>query len=345
MKKLKVLDLFSGIGGFSLGFENTEFFETVAFCEIDKHCHAVLNKNFPNVPIFEDVKSLKAEDVGEVDVIVGGFPCQDISTAGRQKGINENTRSGLWIEYKRIIEEVKPRWVVIENVRNLLSNGLAIVLQDLHEIGYDAEWEIISARAVGACHLRERAWIVAYPSSERRQQIPRSPHGYEEKNEGRREGFYNLVERNGQSNRPKQISRQVAEDTTHTRSERLERQRDSGHPSGAATHGEGEANNIKHGSRGEEFHTTNSDDFRFWPSFASEEAKQEWWAETTASFSDWWEVTSTVRRVDDGLSRGVDRGREKARRERIKQLGNSIVPFIAQIIAERIKHHETNNLL
>lgn len=165
MTSIKVLDLFSGIGGFSRGFENAGEFRTVAFCEIDPHAQKVLKKHWPEVPIIDDVRKIRGEDFSGVEVICGGFPCQDISVAGKQRGINEETRSGLWIEYKRIIKEINPRWVIIENVRNLLSNGLAIVLQDLHEIGYDAEWEIISARSVGACHLRERAWIVAYPSS------------------------------------------------------------------------------------------------------------------------------------------------------------------------------------
>jgi len=161
MNKLKVLDLFSGIGGFSYGLDHLQGFETVAFCEIDKFCQKVLKKHYPNVPIFEDIKKLTCKET-EYDVICGGFPCQDISVAGLKKGITNETRSGLWFEYKRIIKEVKPRWIIIENVRNLLNNGFATVLKDLHEIGFDAEWQVIPARSVGAPHLRERVWIVAY---------------------------------------------------------------------------------------------------------------------------------------------------------------------------------------
>ena len=117
-----VLDLFSGIGGFSLGLERTGGFQTVAFC--------------------------------------GGFPCQDISAAGRQKGL-AGERSGLWFEMLRVISETKPEWAIIENVANLRSNGLATVLQGLWQIGYDAEWHIIPACSVGAPHKRERIWIIA----------------------------------------------------------------------------------------------------------------------------------------------------------------------------------------
>ena len=165
---LKVLDLFSGLGGFSHALDNIGGFETIAFCEIDKDCHGVLKKHWPSVLIEEDVCKLDGKKFsGKVQVIVGGFPCQDISTAGKQKGLvdenGERTRSGLWSEYKRLIKEIGPRWVIIENVRNLVSNGLLQVLTDLDSIGYDCEWQIISARDVGACHLRERIWIVAWP--------------------------------------------------------------------------------------------------------------------------------------------------------------------------------------
>jgi hypothetical protein len=124
---VNVLDLFSGIGGFSLGLERTGGMRTVAFCEIDPYCRAVLRKHWPAVPCFEDVRDLHAFDVGPVDVICGGFPCQDISTAGRGAGL-AGERSGLWSEYRRLIEECRPAWVVIENVSALRSRGLDQVL-------------------------------------------------------------------------------------------------------------------------------------------------------------------------------------------------------------------------
>ena len=163
---MKILDLFSGIGGFSLGLESTKW-KTIAFCEINPSCHKVLSKYWPDVPIFEDVTKLSASDIASsVDVICGGFPCQDISVAGKKKGINGN-RSGLWKEYLRLINEIKPKYAIIENVANLRSHGLITVLQDLWQIGYDAQWHCIPASALGAPHQRDRIWIIAYPNSQR----------------------------------------------------------------------------------------------------------------------------------------------------------------------------------
>ena len=166
---LKVLDLFSGIGGFSLGLERTGGFETVAFCEIEPFPRMVLNKHWPDVPIFEDVTKLDAEQLKakniEVDVICGGFPCQDISSAGKGAGLN-GKRSGLWYEFHRLIKEIKPQYAIIENVSILRSRGLEEVLRSLAEIGYDAEWHCIPASAVGAPHQRDRIWIVAYARRE-----------------------------------------------------------------------------------------------------------------------------------------------------------------------------------
>jgi DNA (cytosine-5)-methyltransferase 1 len=176
---LNVLDLFAGIGGFSLGLERTGGFKTVAFCEIDAKARLVLKKNFPCVPIFNDVKELNVETLRSlgcsVDVITGGFPCQDISLAGGGAGL-EGARSGLWFELCRLIKEIQPKYAIIENVSALRSRGLDQVLRSLFEIGYDAEWHCIPASSVGAPHQRDRIWIVAYPSSKRKLQ----PEGVEQ---------------------------------------------------------------------------------------------------------------------------------------------------------------------
>lgn len=164
---LTVLDLFSGIGGFSLGLEATGGFRTVAFCEQEPFARSVLEKHYPGVPIFPDVRNirfsnLQAVGIGNPDVVCGGFPCQDISLAGKGAGLS-GERSGLWFEFLRIIGETTPRFVIIENVAALRSRGLDQILRGLASIGYDAEWHCIPASALGAPHRRDRVWIVAYP--------------------------------------------------------------------------------------------------------------------------------------------------------------------------------------
>jgi DNA (cytosine-5)-methyltransferase 1 len=170
MEKLKVLDLFSGIGGFSLGLERTGGFETVAFCEIEPFPRRVLAKHWPGVPIYEDVRQLRGKDVGTVDVICGGFPCQDLSAAGNQAGLSGD-RSGLWSEITRLIDELRPNFVIVENVAAVLTGPseqpggwYGSILRDLAERGYDAEWQNFPAGALGAPHERQRWWAIAYPN-------------------------------------------------------------------------------------------------------------------------------------------------------------------------------------
>ena len=300
-QKLKVLSLFSGVGMMDYGLEQTGGFETTVFCEIDKDCQKVLRKHWSEVRIFNNVSTLHyinypKGQYDKPDVICGGFPCQDISVAGKQKGMideetGEQTRSGLWFEYARIIKEVKPKWVIIENVSNLRNKGLATIIQDLHEIGYDCCWENISAKSVGAYHKRERIWIVAYSMQSR-----------------------------------------------------LEKQCKS---IGVSK----EQPSSECGS----YESSNTDNFRFWPPFTSEEEKSQWWTKTTSRFSSVFEqiteIEPTICRGNDGPSLGLDtdkrrnqiiRRLEQLRKARIKQLGNGLIPQIAQIIGERILHHENS---
>lgn len=158
-EKLRVLDLFSGIGGFSLGLERTGGFETVAFCEIDPYCRAVLRKHWPDVPIHEDVRTLRGDEYGPVDVVCGGYPCQPFSHAGKRRGAEDDRH--LWPEVHRIVASIRPAWCLFENVAGHISMGLDQVLSDLAGEGYAAQPLVIPACALNAPHRRDRVWIVA----------------------------------------------------------------------------------------------------------------------------------------------------------------------------------------
>jgi len=167
--RLKLLDLFSGLGGFSLGLEKTGHFKTIAFCDNDKYCKLVLQKHWKEVKIYDDVKEitkerLEADGVKLPEIITGGFPCQPFSVAGKQKGTSDDRH--LWPEMFRIIQELKPRWVIGENVKGLvnLQDGMVFetVCTDLEGEGYEVRAFNIPAAGVGAPHRRERIWIVAH---------------------------------------------------------------------------------------------------------------------------------------------------------------------------------------
>ena len=160
--KFKVIDLFSGIGGFSYGLEATGHFETVAFCEIEKYPQKVLKKHWPGVPIYEDIREMDTRGLFP-DIITGGYPCQPFSNAGKQRG--EKDPRHLWPEMFRIIKETKPRWILCENVYGHIQLGLDTVLDDLESEGYTTWSFIIPACSVGAPHERKRVFIVANSDS------------------------------------------------------------------------------------------------------------------------------------------------------------------------------------
>lgn len=165
-----MIDTFSGIGGFSLAARWLGGIETVQFVEREPYCHRILAKHWPNVPIYDDICTFNPAP-RSADIVCGGFPCQDISTAGKQAGIKQGTRSGLFYELMRVICVVRPRYVVLENVSAILANGLDTVLGELAEAGFDCEWACIPASAVGACHQRDRWWAVAYATGEQRDDL------------------------------------------------------------------------------------------------------------------------------------------------------------------------------
>jgi len=185
---LKIGSLFSGYGGLDLAVMNVLDAEVVWHCEWDKAPSAILAKHFPDVPNFQDVSKVDFTQVEPVDILTGGFPCQDLSLAGKRAGLKEGTRSGLWHQFARAIEELQPKLVVIENVRGLLSakadNGMEYdietldgwgrepvftaiqaVLGSLADLGYDAKWCGLRAADAGAPHNRFRIFIVAYPAN------------------------------------------------------------------------------------------------------------------------------------------------------------------------------------
>ena len=161
----RVGSLFSGIGGFDLGLERTGGFEVAWQVEWDSYCQKVLAKHWPGVPCYGDIHDVGVHNLAPVDVLVGGFPCQPVSVAGKRKGQDDDR--WLWPEFGRLIRELRPRYVLVENVPGLLVRGMGDVLGDLSTFGYDAQWGIVSAASVGAPHLRKRIFIMAHANSDR----------------------------------------------------------------------------------------------------------------------------------------------------------------------------------
>lgn len=331
---MKVLDLFSGIGGFSLGLEAAGM-ETIAFCEREPFCQEVLKKHWPDIPCHDDVTTLDGKQYnGTVDVIAGGFPCQDISLAGKGAGL-AGERSGLWFEYLRIIKEAQPRYVIIENVSALRSRGLEEVLRSLAEIGYDAEWHCIPASAVGAPHQRDRIWIVAYAQSKRYECGESSQQTSSERTvEGGRtsEGLW-LTEPCNESSIRSDVSNSTStEQQGHSGRELHEQERHM-----AATRTEdlrqedGQASPDFARSDDKTLAYPNGQRGRLWNS-QRQDAEDAWESSRRSQFWNW-DVEPDVGRVADGIP---------ARTHRLRCLGNSIVPQIAQIIGQAIMEYEND---
>jgi DNA (cytosine-5)-methyltransferase 1 len=324
---LNVLDLFSGIGGFSLGLERTGGFQTVAFCEIEPFPRSVLKKHWPNVPVYEDVKKLSSEQLKTdgitVDVICGGFPCQDISFAGKGAGL-DGERSGLWFEFHRLIEEICPQYAIIENVSALRSRGLDAVLRSLAEIGYDAEWHCIPASAVGAKHTRDRIWIIAYPGKQRCNQ-------WSSDREERHVLHYQFG--NAEKNKPKWQGRECGVgEISSTDSARF-----LAHPNGQwqlqpqrvkqdqrGRFGDG-GKDVAHptslGLSGPRLHGR--------PFYSEEDKNREtnWIIDSSQGTSGIWDIEPNVGRVANGVPN---------RAHRLRALGNAVVPQIPEIIGRAI---------
>lgn len=263
---LTVGSLFSGIGGIELGLERTGGFRTIWHCEIEPYPSAILAERWPGIPNLGDITKVDWSKVEKPDVLCGGFPCQDISNAGKRAGIG-GKKSGLWKEYLRAIRELRPRYVLIENVAALVNRGLDVVLADLASLRYDAEWEIISAADVGAPHKRERIFVVGYLD--------------------RKRGAFHPDSENSES-----------QEVADCEKPRLQAERKQG---------------VLREAQGQE----------------------------PASVCGWWEVEPNVGRVVDGVPRGLD---SYIWRERIKALGNAVVPQCAERVGRAILRRGALNL-
>jgi DNA (cytosine-5)-methyltransferase 1 len=388
-EKLKLLDLFSGIGGFSLGLESTGFFETIAFVEKDKFCQKVLKKNFNNIPIEEDIRNVKGSNY-KADVITGGFPCQPFSVAGKRKSTADDRY--LWDEMLRVIRETKPRWVIGENVEGIvnINEGMVLrqVLNDLENEGFKSQCIIIPASGIGAWHQRKRIWIVANSNSNRHVSEIRGGNGEEKgipvqdrqkdstarKSIGTSDVWETNKEYVSNSSSQRQFTRNNREMETKTRDKKgtgdqssfqtlsscsdvpnsntgfsIRENEEIQSKWNATTNGSEDVSNSDswlRGGRGTELKS--GDDREGW--FYTEKEKQTrehircktigcnaiLGKETTNKT--WWQTQSEFCGVPNGVSYELD----KDRSNRIKSLGNSIVPQIARQLGLAIMKAELN---
>jgi DNA (cytosine-5)-methyltransferase 1 len=338
MNKLKLLDLFSGIGGFSYGLESTNGFETIAFCEKDKFCQKVLKKHWNDIKIYEDVRNIKGSTI-KADVITGGFPCQPFSVAGKQRGTDDDRY--LWDETLRVITETKPKWFVGENVDGLVNIQEGKVLQqiqkDLEAESFQVQCVIIPASGIGAWHQRKRVWIIGYSDSNANAKEKQSSNGPENSfSKEHRSKDSSIQFSGGTTNNSLSNSVSIKLDgcsnasrVCETEQQRLDSnekrnwneirskaercsEQDLQHPNNQRC----EEPNISKEPNGQIIIDRKHDQGRN--------------AET------WWQTQSKLCGVPNGISSELD----KDRTNRIKSLGNSIVPEIAKEIGLAILEAE-----
>ena len=321
--KLKVLDLFSGIGGFSLGLESTGFFETIAFVEKDEFCQKVLKKNFNNIPIEGDIRNVKG-DKYKADVVTGGFPCQPFSVAGKRKGTDDDRY--LWDETIRVVRECKPKWFIGENVEGLVNiqDGMVLrqVQNDLEKEGFEVQCIIIPASGIGAWHQRKRIWIIGYNVSNSNTRF-----GIRENEEIQTRGNTSTNGSKDVSNTFGKLSDGCSSTTRNSKTKfkgmecnqswnwnevRSKAERCSEQDLQHTNNQRCEEPNISKEPNGQIIIDRKHDQGRN--------------AET------WWQTQSNLCGVPNGVSYGLD----KNRANRIKALGNSIVPQIARELGKAI---------
>ena len=319
---MKVIDLFSGIGGFSLGLESTGGFETVQFVENNKWCQKVLAKNFSNVPITGDIRNYEGQE--QADVVVGGFPCQPFSVAGKRKGADDNRH--LWPEMLRVIKASKPRWVIGENVRNLTSIQEGMVFEqvctDLENEGYEVQSFIIPASAVEAPHQRYRVWIVGYSKHNGSQDRCEETRGEKRESEQGR-----MLESERTS------TQQNVADSESNKQDGIPRETKSEHDKGNSWV-ESKCRSNRQSVGDTEQDVANSDSKRQQEQWGESSVQQneQWEAQRSRlECENWWSIEPNVGRVAHGIPNRVDR---------LKGLGNAIVPQIAYQIGLAILEAE-----
>jgi len=295
--------LFSGYGGIELGLETTGHFKTIWQSEIEPYPSAILKERFPKTPNHGDIKKINWEEIERPDILCGGFPCQDISNAGKRKGIKKGTRSGLWFEFHKAIRILRPRYVLIENVSAITTLGLDIVLGSLAEIRYDAEWVDIRASDFGAPHKRERIFIVAYQS----RNIPNT----------NSDGHYTrgFEQHNIHKDCREELVSQKSKDWQE-RNRECESQYDGKSKNKISNTNDGNVERSKNTRRIKKSRKNPEQQLR----------------RHHKSHSGW-KIEPDMGRVVNGSARGMD---SYIWRERIKALGNGVVPQVAQWVGEQI---------
>ena len=353
--KLRHLDLFSGIGGFSLGLESTGGFETVAFCDIEKYCLQVLEKRFPGVPRYTDIKELnydkiKSDGLFPIDIITGGYPCQPFSVAGRKKG--EEDPRHVWPEYFRLIKELKPTWVIGENVSGHIKLGLDTVLENLESEGYSTRTFSISASSVGANHQRERVWIIAHSNNagdrtseyETNKNREKTDERWQEQSQFKFSGYSKNMENTRRSlwtwSFEQGKNGNEIEERNADQSERSSSAPQSNVANSESIDSDGREDreyskegNTKREVGGVSSNVADSNSERLQRTKQSGAHKEKTQTQFSVAQSfetkgDFWEFEPNVGRVANGVPKRVDR---------LKGLGNAIVPQIAQQIGTAIR--------
>lgn len=313
MEKLNGLDLFSGIGGITYALN--EWIKPIAYCEIEKFCQIVLLQrmsegDLPKAPIWDDIRTLPHQELPKVDIIYGGFPCQDISVAGVGKGL-EGERSGLFFEIMRLCGEIRPQFIFLENVPAITTRGGRRVVGEITAMGYDCRWCVISAAGVGALHRRERWFLLANAKHDGASTCSgggsiRSGVTQGEQHE-QKKGIWEI-----------ERTSSLSENVANSKSKRLERHRETGEKKKSKPRNESFADGCN---------TFSSSGKQASQSTVAQHQKLEAWREYSrfyrpfASRDDWQKTVESVGKCIDGISAKLDNNKEQ-----LKSLGNAVVP-------------------